>query len=106
MGDRVGGPGPADGGTRMRRRLQVRVLNLLALSVGIVVAIIATDFARFVLGLEDREPSIATPADGIVALTGGAERIADAITLLETGRGRRLLITGVNQTTSDLALSA
>ena len=69
----------------MRRRLQVRVLDLLALSVGIVVAIIATDFARFVLGLEDREPSIATPADGIVALTGGAERIADAITLARDG---------------------
>jgi uncharacterized SAM-binding protein YcdF (DUF218 family) len=34
-------------------------------------------------------------ADGIVALTGGADRIATAIQLLREGRGRLLLITGV-----------
>ena len=35
-------------------------------------------------------------ADGIIVLTGGADRIEDAIRLLETGYGRRLLISGVN----------
>ena len=35
-------------------------------------------------------------ADGIVALTGGPFRINDALELLAAGRGRRLLITGVN----------
>ncbi len=39
-------------------------------------------------------------ADGIVALTGGAERIADAVKLLASGRGRRLLITGVGPSTN------
>ncbi|WP_246732853.1 YdcF family protein [Methylobacterium sp. BTF04] len=39
-------------------------------------------------------------ADGIVALTGGAQRIGDAIDLLANGFGRRLLITGVNERTS------
>jgi uncharacterized SAM-binding protein YcdF (DUF218 family) len=39
-------------------------------------------------------------ADGIVALTGGAQRIGDAIDLLAKGYGRRLLITGVNERTS------
>lgn len=38
-------------------------------------------------------------ADGIVALTGGPDRINDAVELLAAGRGKRLLITGVNPTT-------
>jgi uncharacterized SAM-binding protein YcdF (DUF218 family) len=39
-------------------------------------------------------------ADGIVVLTGGEKRIAEAIRLLDTGRAGRLLITGVNVKTS------
>ena len=38
-------------------------------------------------------------ADGIVALTGGEERITEAVRLLAEGRGGRLLISGVNKTT-------
>jgi uncharacterized SAM-binding protein YcdF (DUF218 family) len=38
--------------------------------------------------------------DGIVALTGGAQRIGDAIDLLAKGYGARLLISGVNSRTS------
>jgi uncharacterized SAM-binding protein YcdF (DUF218 family) len=37
------------------------------------------------------------PADGIVALTGGSDvRLRAATDLLESGRGRRLLVSGVN----------
>jgi uncharacterized SAM-binding protein YcdF (DUF218 family) len=36
-----------------------------------------------------------TKADGIVVLTGGAERIATGVRLLQQGRGRVLLISGV-----------
>lgn len=36
-------------------------------------------------------------ADGIVVLTGGQTRIAEAARLLQEGRGQRLLISGVNQ---------
>ena len=39
-------------------------------------------------------------ADGIVVLTGGESRIAEAARLLETGRARRLLISGVNRRNS------
>jgi uncharacterized SAM-binding protein YcdF (DUF218 family) len=39
-------------------------------------------------------------ADGIVVLTGGASRIADAIELLAAGHGKRLLISGVHPTTT------
>jgi uncharacterized SAM-binding protein YcdF (DUF218 family) len=43
-------------------------------------------------------------ADGIVALTGGEERIAEAVRLLADGRAKRLLISGVNPSTSKLEL--
>ena len=42
-----------------------------------------------------REPQPSHTADGIVALTGGAERVATALRLLADGRGRLLLISGV-----------
>ena len=39
-------------------------------------------------------------ADGVVALTGSNERIAAAMMLLETGKAKRMLISGVNQKVS------
>jgi uncharacterized SAM-binding protein YcdF (DUF218 family) len=44
-------------------------------------------------------------ADAIVVLTGGAERISAALSLLLQGRAKRLLITGVNPSTSQETLS-
>jgi uncharacterized SAM-binding protein YcdF (DUF218 family) len=44
-------------------------------------------------------------ADGIVVLTGRASRISDAIELLASGRGRRLLISGVYPTTTAAAIA-
>lgn len=55
--------------------------------------------AHFVVTMPTHsEPAPA--ADGVVALTGGADRIADAAELLAAGRARRMLISGVNQSTS------
>ena len=45
------------------------------------------------------EAAPARNADGIVALTGGPFRINDALDLLAAGRGKRLLISGVNPAT-------
>ncbi len=39
-------------------------------------------------------------ADGIVVLTGGQSRIAEAVKLYNQGRAKRLLISGVNRRTS------
>jgi uncharacterized SAM-binding protein YcdF (DUF218 family) len=39
-------------------------------------------------------------ADGIVALTGGDERLDTAVSLLEHGVGKRLLVSGVSQETT------
>ncbi len=51
------------------------------------------------------DPTFDRSADGIVALTGGRERISDAVELLAAGRGKRLLITGVNPNTRAEELS-
>jgi uncharacterized SAM-binding protein YcdF (DUF218 family) len=57
----------------------------------------------------DRVARTAAPAepraDGIVALTGGEQRIEDAAALLTHGSARRLLISGVNESTSEDALA-
>ncbi len=39
-------------------------------------------------------------ADGIVTLTGGAQRIDEALQLLAQGQGKRMLISGVNERTT------
>src|SRR6185437_2044706 len=46
-------------------------------------------------------------ADGIVVLTGGSSRISDAVELLASGYGKRLLISGVHPTNgvSDISRS-
>ncbi len=63
-------------------------------------------FVLFVSMIETRQPDPANlaKADGIVVLTGARERIRQGIALLEMGKGRRLLISGVNRRTSRRAL--
>lgn len=63
-----------------------------------VVALLA-GFVRFAGRVASEEIILDRPADGIVVLTGAASRIPDAIELLSSGKGRRLLITGVNWST-------
>jgi uncharacterized SAM-binding protein YcdF (DUF218 family) len=63
-----------------------------------VVAILlyAVGFTAFVATLPIPRLGAVASADAIVALTGQGGRLAPAVTLLEHGNGRRLLITGVN----------
>jgi uncharacterized SAM-binding protein YcdF (DUF218 family) len=63
-------------------------------------AVLAGGFLWFAFKVVREEAPLDRTADGIVALTGGASRIADAVELLASGRGRRLLITGVGPTTN------
>jgi uncharacterized SAM-binding protein YcdF (DUF218 family) len=62
-------------------------------------------FGVFLWLLPSEEVVLDRNADGIVVLTGGASRVTDALELLAAGRGKRLLITGVNPgtTTADIA---
>ncbi|MCL2429477.1 MAG: YdcF family protein [Alphaproteobacteria bacterium] len=63
-------------------------------------AALAGGFLWFAFSVAREEGRLDRGADGIVALTGGASRIADAVELLASGRGRRLLITGVGASTN------
>ena len=56
-------------------------------------------FVLFVSNLP-AAPARLPKADGIVALTGGDERLDTAVALLEHGVGKRLLVSGVSQETS------
>ena len=72
---------------------------------GLVVLGLGVGFVRFVALLPTTETPPARNTDGIVALTGAAFRINDALELLAAGRGRRLLITGVNPVTRSEEIS-
>ena len=67
--------------------------------------VLGLGFVWFIWRVPADEVSLDRNADGIVALTGGASRIADAIELLALGRGKRLLISGVNRSTSSHEIS-
>jgi uncharacterized SAM-binding protein YcdF (DUF218 family) len=65
---------------------------------GAVVVLAAAWSAGFLWFAQDarRTPPPPPHADAIVALTGGADRVATALTLLRAGRADRLLISGVH----------
>lgn len=73
-------------------------LTMAAGATGII--LLAVGFGWFIFHIAGDEVTLDTKADGIVALTGAAARIPDAIELLATDRGKRLLITGVHRATS------
>jgi uncharacterized SAM-binding protein YcdF (DUF218 family) len=84
-----------------RRRIKAVIVKLAALGV----LALALGFAGFVWLLPSQEVALDRNADVIVVLTGGASRVTGALELLASGRGKRLLITGVNPgtTTGDIA---
>jgi uncharacterized SAM-binding protein YcdF (DUF218 family) len=67
--------------------------------------LIGLGFIWFIRYVPAEEVSLDRNADGIVALTGGASRIADAIELLASGRGKRLLISGAYRATNSKEIS-
>jgi uncharacterized SAM-binding protein YcdF (DUF218 family) len=69
------------------------------------VILLVCGFAGFIWLLPSSQVALDGNADGIVVLTGGTSRVTDALELLASGRGKRLLITGVNPgtTTGDIA---
>jgi uncharacterized SAM-binding protein YcdF (DUF218 family) len=63
-------------------------------------ALLVGGFFWFALHIASEEVPLDRAADGIVVLTGGAARLDDAVDLLASGRGRRLLISGVDHRTN------
>mgnify|MGYP003349626307 FL=1 len=80
----------------VRRRRGLRNIFLTCVA---GVAVLAGGFVWFISTLPAQEQAPQAKADGIVVLTGAAFRINDALDLLASGRGLRLLISGVYPTT-------
>lgn len=78
----------------------------------LVVAVVALGlfiggFFRFANTVADyAPPAEPVQTQAVVALTGGASRIGNALDLISRGKGERLLITGVDEKTSLSALKA
>src|SRR3954452_15277895 len=81
---------------RLRRILSVAFAVVVLARAGLLLG----GFAWFAAHVPANEVKLDRDADGIVVLTGGSSRVADAIELLASGRGRRLLIPGVHQSTN------
>jgi uncharacterized SAM-binding protein YcdF (DUF218 family) len=78
-----------------RSFVRIAVAFLIGLS-----GVVLVGFLSFVGSLDRKEPINLAKADGIVALTGGVDRIPDAVGWLALGNGERLLISGVSTQTS------
>jgi uncharacterized SAM-binding protein YcdF (DUF218 family) len=57
-------------------------------------------FLVFASSIAHYAPAADLQGDGIVVLTGGEHRLSEATRLLAEGRGKRLLISGVNRATT------
>lgn len=106
------GRAPGDGRSAERARCPVSLKTAARTrrTTGVALAAAAAalllgGFAAFAWHLPRRQIALERDADGIVVLTGGTARIADALELLATGRGKRLLITGVNAGTTIAAIA-
>jgi uncharacterized SAM-binding protein YcdF (DUF218 family) len=77
---------------RLMRRAGRAVLGLCT----VLLIAVVIGFAWFLGHVPTAEPVVPERADGIVALTGGASRVSDAVELLASGHAKRLLITGVH----------
>jgi len=91
----------------LRSAVRRRRVRSVAVKLGVLCGIaLILGFMAFLWRLPSEEVALSRNADGIVVLTGGTSRVTDALELLAAGRGKRLLITGVNPgtTTSDIAL--
>jgi uncharacterized SAM-binding protein YcdF (DUF218 family) len=84
---------------RSRRSLLSRIASSFMGIIASLAVIFLGGFLLFATGIPRVETPPPRPADGIVALTGGASRISDAMELLARNQGKRLLISGVNPAT-------
>jgi uncharacterized SAM-binding protein YcdF (DUF218 family) len=89
--------------TAPRRWLRAAVVAVLAM----VFVGAAIGFVGFLSQLRGAEMRPDRKADGIVVFTGGSSRVSDAMELLASGYGKRLLISGVHPTNaaSDISRS-
>jgi uncharacterized SAM-binding protein YcdF (DUF218 family) len=92
-------------GGRAAACLVHRVVLGVAAVCAVAVTAVAAGFWWFIWSVPTQEVQLNGSADGIVVLTGGSSRVADAIELLSEGRGKRLLITGVHRATTSAEIA-
>jgi uncharacterized SAM-binding protein YcdF (DUF218 family) len=100
---RLEAEGEAGGAAVQPSRAASLLRRIGSLAVALAVAaplLLAGGLCWFVWRLPTEEIALDRDADGIVVLTGGASRIADAMELLAAGRGKRLLISGATNPAS------
>nr|WP_316656511.1 YdcF family protein [uncultured Gellertiella sp.] len=89
-----------DGPAAPRRGRLRRLLRRLGISLVLVLAVFFAGFLYFANLVSSLTPPADIKADAIVVLTGGSQRLNQAIDLLVRGAGQRLLITGVHPATT------
>ena len=92
-------PGTAALAAPQRRNWLALMSRGLLAAAGLLAVAGAVGFLFFVQSLARSEPSQTPTARGIAVVTGGAQRIGDAMKLLGNSRAERLLISGVNEKT-------
>jgi uncharacterized SAM-binding protein YcdF (DUF218 family) len=86
---------------KKRARRAARLVKLGGLAVVVAGIIVVAGFLRFAEEVvEMKVPDPGTKVDAIVVLTGGHQRIDQAVELLKQGVAQRLFISGVNPTTT------
>src|SRR6202050_3043887 len=93
----------------LKTAVQTRRMKWAAARLGVLcAAVVILGFGIFVWVLPSEQVVLDRDADGIVVRTGGTSRVIDALELLKSHHGKRLLISGVNPgtTTTDIAREA
>ncbi|MEP3431613.1 MAG: YdcF family protein [Roseibium sp.] len=97
----------ADASARsVRKRKWLSWRNGLVAAALAFVALTVIPFAFFAQKIATAEIPDTVSADAIVVLTGGQARVTEAVKLLEDGRAKRLLISGVHPGTTRKQLAA
>jgi uncharacterized SAM-binding protein YcdF (DUF218 family) len=89
-------------GPRVRRHVSLRrrLVRLTFYVLLLVAGFAAAGFLYFADSVASLQPPANPKADAIVVLTGGFQRIDQAVDLLKGGAGKRLLISGVHPSTT------
>lgn len=89
-------PSPAAPG-RARRRRWLRFAGTSVFAILLLTTAFFGGFAAFSTHVSRlTTPAVPEEADAIIVLTGGHQRLDAAVDLLKSGKGKRLLISGVN----------
>lgn len=80
---------------RHRRRGRGRALRTAAGAAALIALAATFGFAVFIAGIPMRADDPARASDAIVVLTGGGDRLAEGLRLLDAGKARKLFVSGV-----------